>query len=135
MESKLKQIQIICFHRILYPLTEEQNVHLFKRNATQCSICWGLGLPDKITYNPKKMLCILVSREYHNHSTTCNKLWCLSNWKTRYKPSPWMCACNRTQPPWVQQGHPQQMLQLACQSVLHKVRLHWPKTPIFIFWM
>jgi hypothetical protein len=89
------------------------------------------------TYNPQKMWRILVSRAYFNHSTKCNKLWCLSNWKTRYKPTPWMCACNKTQPPWVQQGHPQpeQMLQLPCQSVLHKVSLNWPKTPLFIFWM
>jgi len=123
--------QIIYFHRILYPLTEEEYLHLFKRNATQC-ICWGVGLPDKITYNPQKMLCILVSHAYFNHSTKCNKLWCLSNWKTKYKPSLRMCACNRTQPPGVQPGHPQpeQMLQLACQSVLHKVSLNWPKTPL-----
>jgi hypothetical protein len=57
-ESKLKQIKIINFHRILYPLTEEEYLHLFKRNATQC-ICWGVGLPDKITYNPQKILSIL----------------------------------------------------------------------------
>ena len=78
------------------------------------------------------MRCVLISSAYFNHSTKCNKVWCLSNWKTGYKPTPWMSACNRTQPPWVQQGHPQpeQMLQLACQSVLH-----WPKPPLFIFWM
>jgi hypothetical protein len=102
----------------------------------QHCICQYVGLPDKITYNPQKTLCILVSRAYFNYSTKCNKLH-LSNWKTRYKPSPWMCACNRTQLPWVQQGQPQpqQMLQLACQSVLHKVSLNWRKTPLFIFWM
>jgi len=47
-ESKLKQTQIIYFHRILYPLTEEEYLHLFKRNTTQC-ICWGVGLPGKMT--------------------------------------------------------------------------------------
>jgi len=39
----------------------------------------GVGLPDKITYNPQKMLCILVSCAYFNHSTKCNKLQCLSS--------------------------------------------------------
>lgn len=136
LESSLNQIQIIYFHTILYLLTEEGYLYLFIRNAIQC-ICWCTGLPEKITHNPQKMLCILVSHAFFNHSTKCNKLWCLSSWKTRYKTSPWMCACNRTQLPWVQQGHPQpeQILQLACKAVSPKVILNWPKTPLFISWM